>query len=333
MAVPWPERGNWVWEYLPSDADCAGTILPAVSAVRSVAHRTLPPYLREFAALWPQRHRLQDVDVLFAWELRTTLALAVLRRRYGKGGPKLVSVAPIFKGPVLTALPAIRPLLSEIDRFLCAASAECDHYSSLLRLPRTRFAFEPLAWLPNEEPVFEHRGFALALGRSNRDYSLLLKAVEGTGIPLTIVSGNDRFIRNRPLPNGVTVRCNTGHEETASLVADAMFHIIPLVAQSYSSGTTVLLRAMARGKAVILTDTTGSRDYVRSGENGILVPPGDVDALRQEMVRLATDTDLRRRLGEAAARTVRERFHFHGFASALLRVARELTNDAPHTAR
>jgi glycosyltransferase involved in cell wall biosynthesis len=68
----------------------------------------------------------------------------------------------------------------------------------------------------------------------------------------------------------------------------------------------VLLEAMAFGLAVIATPVGGIADYVSHEDNGLLVPPGDVDALAGSIEALAADPGLRARLGEAARRRIDE---------------------------
>jgi glycosyltransferase involved in cell wall biosynthesis len=67
----------------------------------------------------------------------------------------------------------------------------------------------------------------------------------------------------------------------------------------------VLPQAIACAAPVIASDIGGIPEVVRrSGVNGILVPPGDVQALTDAMRTLLRDENLRRRLGEAARRRV-----------------------------
>ena len=61
-----------------------------------------------------------------------------------------------------------------------------------------------------------------------------------------------------------------------------------------------LLEGMAFGLPALATPVGGIADFVVSGENGLLVEPGDVEGLADCIRRLASDAGLRRRLGEAA---------------------------------
>jgi len=61
----------------------------------------------------------------------------------------------------------------------------------------------------------------------------------------------------------------------------------------------VLVEAMAMGKPIVASAIGGIPDLVRPGENGILVPAGDVQALSEAIARLCRDPEERRRMGEA----------------------------------
>jgi len=68
----------------------------------------------------------------------------------------------------------------------------------------------------------------------------------------------------------------------------------------------VLLEAMSFGLPVIATPVGGVADYVEHEDNGLLVPPGDIDALAVSIAMLAADPELRARLGEAGRRRIAE---------------------------
>jgi glycosyltransferase involved in cell wall biosynthesis len=65
----------------------------------------------------------------------------------------------------------------------------------------------------------------------------------------------------------------------------------------------VIVESMAVGTPVITTDCPyGPGEIVRDDREGLLVPPGDPDALARAIVRLAQDGELRRRLAEGGLR-------------------------------
>jgi glycosyltransferase involved in cell wall biosynthesis len=65
---------------------------------------------------------------------------------------------------------------------------------------------------------------------------------------------------------------------------------------------------LAAGVPVVAEAVGQNREYIRHGETGLLVEPGDVEAFADGAVRLLKDVSLRERLGVAAARDLRERF-------------------------
>ena len=65
-----------------------------------------------------------------------------------------------------------------------------------------------------------------------------------------------------------------------------------------------VVEALAAGVPVVATAVDGTPEVVRHGENGFLVPPGDVEALAAGVVRLLEDRALRRRMAAAAPRNL-----------------------------
>lgn len=73
-----------------------------------------------------------------------------------------------------------------------------------------------------------------------------------------------------------------------------------------------LLEAMASGKACACYATDGVKDILRDGENGFLVPAGDLDLLGRRVGELLADPALRARLGANARRSVTAEFDIDG---------------------
>jgi glycosyltransferase involved in cell wall biosynthesis len=86
-------------------------------------------------------------------------------------------------------------------------------------------------------------------------------------------------------------------------------HHVALFLSTYREGVPrTLVEAAAAGRSIVTTDAVGCREVVRDGIEGILVPPGDVDAAALALVRLADDKALRTRMGRAAHARFLERF-------------------------
>ena len=79
----------------------------------------------------------------------------------------------------------------------------------------------------------------------------------------------------------------------------------------------VLMEAATQGLALLSTRFAGVPEFVRDGQEGLLVAPGAPSELAAALDRLAGDPGLRLRLGEGAHRRVREAFSFEAGIAAL----------------
>lgn len=70
----------------------------------------------------------------------------------------------------------------------------------------------------------------------------------------------------------------------------------------------VLIEAMAMERPVVATRTGGTPEVVVDGETGILIQPGDHEALAEAIIALAKDRKLARRLGEKGRKRVERLF-------------------------
>lgn len=145
----------------------------------------------------------------------------------------------------------------------------------------------------------------------------LLKAVEGLDVDVIMVgtgplrkkfSGDRRFVGAMD-KKGIR-----------DVLAKADIFVNP----SYAEGLpTSVLEAGAMGVAVVATDVGGTREIVEDGKNGCLVPPGDVELLRERIETLLKSKKLRREFGKALQKKVRERFSWESTVDKLERVLRQ----------
>jgi glycogen synthase len=106
------------------------------------------------------------------------------------------------------------------------------------------------------------------------------------------------------------------------------------VSPTYAEGfSNTILEAMASGVPVISTDVVGVRDCIQSGQNGMLVPAADPDALAAAIGRLLDDNMLRKRLAESALAEVRRRWAWSVVADQIIKVYDRLLSRPPLSAR
>lgn len=125
-----------------------------------------------------------------------------------------------------------------------------------------------------------------------------------------------------------------GLEERVQLCGfrDDLARIVPcldlLVHPALMEGLGVsLLQASGAGVPIVASRAGGIPEAVRDGLNGILVPPGDIEALTAAIVRILGDPGLARRMGEAGRQLVEGEFSVDGMVEGNLRVYRELLQE------
>lgn len=90
-------------------------------------------------------------------------------------------------------------------------------------------------------------------------------------------------------------------------VASALSAFDVFVFPSLNEGMgKAIVEAMAMGKPIIASNVGGIQDLVCHGENGLLVPPADSEALANAIFDLYENPDKRRRMGEAGKRISKE---------------------------
>lgn len=77
-----------------------------------------------------------------------------------------------------------------------------------------------------------------------------------------------------------------------------------------------LLEAMAAGKPVVASATSGIPEAIVPDVDGLLTPPGDVSALSMALQRLLSDSTLRKQLGATAAARAAKEFSMDAMTSA-----------------
>ncbi len=151
--------------------------------------------------------------------------------------------------------------------------------------------------------------FLLFVGDLSRDKGVhvLLEAYRGlTDAPPLVLIGR----RSADTPRGLTgnIRVYEKWPHTAVMAAwrRCLFGLVPSTWAEPCG--TVVLEAMATGRAVIASRIGGLVDLVADEESGLLVPPGDSAALRQAMQRLLVNRPLRNRMGQAGQARVQAFF-------------------------
>lgn len=193
---------------------------------------------------------------------------------------------------------------------------------------RTRIIYggaDPARYAPD---AAESRHGVLFVGRltPHKGVDRLLEALpRGASARIAGSTGHDPHLPERNYPDllrrlaagrDVTFLGPVSDAELPSLYRSAEVFVLPSVERTcYGKAIAIsellglsLLEAMASGTPVVATTVGGVPEIVVDGQTGFLVPPGDVDALRERLTQLLADPPLRRRLGAQARQHVLDRF-------------------------
>jgi glycosyltransferase involved in cell wall biosynthesis len=151
----------------------------------------------------------------------------------------------------------------------------------------------------------------LYVGRLDAEKGLetLLEAFRDVPGRLLLVGSGGDDARLRDLADErVTFAGPRDRDELVGFYAEADVFVLPSRSEPWGM---VLNEAAAAGLPLVATEQAGaSHDLIEDGVNGFRVPAGDVDALREALLRLQADPELRRSAGarsrELAARLTPE---------------------------
>jgi glycosyltransferase involved in cell wall biosynthesis len=270
-----------------------------------------------------------DAVVLDGSARRDQLAAALLRSR--PGGPAVVIADATWKVPdrpgvAFCKRAAMRLIDDERTTFCVLSQFEAERFPTTwsLRRSHVRFTPWPVTLRPQDlarEPTDNGRVFAG--GNSLRDYRLLIEAAGEIGAPIDIATDTLAEDDAAGHPANLTARALAPTDYDAMLRTAAVV-VVPLTPRTdRSSGQTTYVNAMALGKAVVVTDAPGVRDYIDDGETGMIVPCGDTASLACAVRTLLADRERRRRLGESARRHALANLTLSGYAERLLQTVEE----------
>lgn len=173
---------------------------------------------------------------------------------------------------------------------------------------------------PSQE-LFERPLALLAVGRlvPKKGFDVLVDAAARLEFPfrLRIVGdGPERRtlaarIASAGLDGRVTLEDPLTHDELPETYASAHVVVVPSVRDAAGDRDglpNVVLEALACGRTVVASDIAAIGTAVRHDETGLLVPPGDAQALAEAIGRAASSAALRSRLASAGRELVERDF-------------------------
>jgi hypothetical protein len=204
---------------------------------------------------------------------RVAAGLLVRRRR----SPHVVMTDSTWT-PGRVRRAALRAMDSPRTTYCVLSSSERTTFPVNWGVDPERVAFTPFYWtLPETEPTARFGGQGVfAGGDSLRDHQTLVTAAGQLDVPVTIAT---RGRPPGPMPGNVTWGPIPPQTFLERMRNSAVVAVPLLPGLARSAGQQTYLNAMVLGKPVVVSDVPGARDHIVDGETGLLVPPGDADAL------------------------------------------------------
>jgi len=104
-----------------------------------------------------------------------------------------------------------------------------------------------------------------------------------------------KIVERIKMHQGISYVGSVAQDEIPNYLAVMNVFVLPAWWEGFGN---VLIQAAAMGVPVISTDATGTKDAVSNDFNGLLVPVKDVVALKNAMMLLMNDGELRKKMGE-----------------------------------
>jgi glycosyltransferase involved in cell wall biosynthesis len=196
-------------------------------------------------------------------------------------------------------------------------------------VPMHQVAWQPYAVEPSrfrmERPATEGTTI-ISAGHHRRDIDTLLRAaarLDRSVHPIELFAS----VAVGDVPPQVHFRGTVEPDVFLPEVANSRFMVVPLIdSPNNAAGITALVTAIMCGRPIVATATAGARDYVIEGVNGLLVPPGDPEAMADAIERLDRDPELLAALA-AGARAAAPSYTTEAWARALVHGSRTFDED------
>jgi len=214
--------------------------------------------------------------------------------------------AELFSAKTGIPLRRFEVLHNGVDTLRFAPPADRSASKAALGIPAEELLILTVASLT---PVKDHCSLVEAISRLPPSKKFALRFLflgEGPSRPQL-----ERQIEALGLKQQILLPGNT--DRVADYLAAADVFVLPSRLEGMSNA---VLEAMASGLPVVARAVGGNPELVVDGETGFLCPPDDIANLSAAIGRLATDTDLRQRMGRAARRRVEEVFSIDAMMSA-----------------
>ncbi|WP_236245168.1 glycosyltransferase family 4 protein [Streptomyces sp. CC210A] len=209
----------------------------------------------------------------------------------------------------------IRPHLEALDAFVTVSEGDAAVWREQMRLPATRVLCIPNSVpAPMVAPSGQSSTTVVAAGRLSKEkqYDVLITAFAKVAEArpawtLRICGWGPEKARLRARIDRLRLHNHVFlMGPRAPIEPEWAKGAIAASTSRHESFGMTLVESMRCGVPMVSTDCDyGPREIIEDGEDGLLVPVGDADAVAEALLTLIDDEDLRRSMGQAALRNAR----------------------------
>ena len=279
-------------------------------------------------------HRTFRYDVIISHGAQSAVSLALMRTLFGsRYPPHIVIDVGCFNGgrndPI--ELFAIKAVSHSIRGIIYHSTVQQAYYSRHLPHIRSGFIpfgvdtehFEPKAGSSGNEKTI------IAFGNKKRDYRTLCDAwrilnTDEYGLHIVGIGSRHQLCVDS-VPKGITIHAEVPISVLKKMIGKAAFVVLPLPVYNYAYGQMSLLQSMSMGKAVIVTKTPSTIDYVRDNVDAVFTRPYDSGDLSKRMAAFIINPGLVDTIGKNAYSIVRRRYNERKMSLQIYDFIREVT--------
>ena len=291
--------------------------------------------------------RASKVDVIHAHQLfkLTTLSSAIVSKKLDV--PLIVTMHGVIAPEGFLLEGAQQIYYYTLGKMICkiASKIRCLTQRDALDMFRFGCPREKIVIIPNgidtEKFKPENQGLPNTIfwgGRfvSGKGLEYLIKAlkiIEKKHHNFRLIMAGDGYLFHKihnlvddyGLSKNVIFEGRVPHNEIPKFLNSASIYVLPSIREGMPYA---LLEAMACGRPVVASNIPGINDVITNGENGLLVPPCDPNALANAILRLIEDHALRRKLRRNARKLMVEKYSWDIIAGRTEKVYYEMAEEA-----
>lgn len=183
------------------------------------------------------------------------------------------------------------------------------------------------AWLAESDGPIETKDYILSIGRSNRDWDYLIRALGNCGHPVIICCDE---LHRKNLPENIIVKNDVYGTEALRHMKYCKCAVIPIDDPILSSGETVLLQQMSFGKPVVITSpSTLAEGYIEHGKNGVIVEKTEA-ALCDAIEKIYSDGTWCAMLSKNARADFMDKYSLHAHGERVGKILLDRRILSPH---